>query len=80
MSRTNAQRKIQNYPETIGSLNMPEIQQVICAMECSSDKQSRANMRQALAERFNVSGNLIDWCSAHRTQALRNGSAWPYDG
>jgi hypothetical protein len=84
MTQTKAKRKSRRkvgFPNSIGSLGLAEIQQIVCAMECSGD--ARRTVRLRLAARLGVAPNVIDWCSAHRTRALRKLharelTAWPF--
>ena len=69
------------FPRTIGKLRIIEIRKIVRAMEAAGDH--RLEVRLVLADRFGVPPNMIDWCSAQRTRALRirstpDSPAWPF--
>lgn len=73
--------KTRRFPESVGSLGLAQIQQIVCSLECSGE--TRSETRKLLAQRFEVPANTIDWCSANRTMALRNTkdaktATWPF--
>ena len=65
-------------PKSIGGLELPELRQIVTSLELAQTDEERQVTRGALAEKYGVPLNTIDWVKANRTRAKNSGSNWPF--